>query len=560
VVLHSVRPWRGVRPGRAALAGLAFVLIAAQFLAVSPLGARLVDRSVQAHTPGQPYFARTWARTDKPVADGEVARTWMWGPEANTPVLEEPYAESPGGRRLVQYFDKSRMEITHPDAVDDGVWYVTNGLLVVELVSGRRQLGNDLFVQHAPADVNVAGDPDDPHGPTYATFGKLRSQPPLEDGGAITHRIDRAGHISGDLTLARHGATAALRVTVPGLDHQVASPFLDFMRSSGIVYVDDAFVHDRLFVHDFYATGLPITEAYWATVRVGGTPLDVLVQCFERRCLTWTPSNPPAWQVEAGNVGLHYQAWRATHPPDEPDEPDTPSPTATFEPAATGTTPGTATMTTSTATAATATATWTPAPAETLQPFPTFTPTPTRTPSPTPSPTPTPTPTATPIPGSPDPVEWACLSVQERDMLERINAHRVALGLAPLTVSVRLNRAAYGFAYDMADRNYYPYPASQNTQAPYPLWLGGPGVDDRLATAGYTGYTVVAEILGYGLQYSNAEAMFAAWRNSNPHNAKLLQPDVTQVGIGHADKPGAIRNAWVVVLANGNDTTTFACP
>jgi hypothetical protein len=60
----------------------------------------------------------------------------------------------------------------------------------------------------------------------------------------------------------------------------------------------------------FYATGFPITEPYWSRVPVGGTPRDVLIQCFERRCMTWTPSNPAGWQVEMGNVGQHYYRWR----------------------------------------------------------------------------------------------------------------------------------------------------------------------------------------------------------------------------------------------------------
>ena len=34
------------------------------------------------------------------------------------------------------------------------------------------------------------------------------------------------------------------------------------------------------------------------------------MQCFERRCLTYTPANPAGWQVEAGNVGQHYYQWR----------------------------------------------------------------------------------------------------------------------------------------------------------------------------------------------------------------------------------------------------------
>ena len=45
-------------------------------------------------------------------------------------------------------------------------------------------------------------------------------------------------------------------------------------------------------------------------MKVGGVERDVLLQCFERRCLTYTPSNPDGWKVEMGNVGRHYYAWR----------------------------------------------------------------------------------------------------------------------------------------------------------------------------------------------------------------------------------------------------------
>jgi hypothetical protein len=45
-------------------------------------------------------------------------------------------------------------------------------------------------------------------------------------------------------------------------------------------------------------------------VRVDGVERLVLVQAFERRVLTYTPSNPDGWRVEAGNVGQHYYEWR----------------------------------------------------------------------------------------------------------------------------------------------------------------------------------------------------------------------------------------------------------
>lgn len=277
-----------------------------------------------------PSYGPIWSRADLAVASGMVARTWLWGPTAISGFMAEPYQESSGiatplgwrgltayseaawsgGYRLVIYLDKTRMEITHPDAVDDGLWYVTNGLLVVELTTGRLQLGDDTFEQRTPATVNVAGDSDDPSGPTYATFGLLRDAPALPDGSTIVQRVSRDGTVSDDQSLAAYGVTATHRVSVPGLDHQVASVFWEYMHASGVVYANGAYAVEPLFVNPFYATGLPISEAYWARVKVAGTYKDVLMQCFERRCLTWTPDNPDGWQVEAGNVGLHYYAWR----------------------------------------------------------------------------------------------------------------------------------------------------------------------------------------------------------------------------------------------------------
>ncbi|HUG14673.1 MAG TPA: ScyD/ScyE family protein, partial [Thermomicrobiales bacterium] len=73
------------------------------------------------------------------------------------------------------------------------------------------------------------------------------------------------------------------------------------------------FGEDTGMAQPFYAVGYPITEAYWAEVRVGGTTKWVLIQCFERRCLTYTPDNSAGWQVEAGNVGQHYYRWLQEH-------------------------------------------------------------------------------------------------------------------------------------------------------------------------------------------------------------------------------------------------------
>ena len=75
------------------------------------------------------------------------------------------------------------------------------------------------------------------------------------------------------------------------------------------MYIDGQFVTGPLFNPPFAVSGYPITEPYWVTVPVGGVTEDVLVQCFERRCLTYTPANPDGWQVEMGNIGQHYLRW-----------------------------------------------------------------------------------------------------------------------------------------------------------------------------------------------------------------------------------------------------------
>lgn len=267
-------------------------------------------------------FHETWARTDKPVEEleGEAEHTWIWGPEPMTTGIPERYDDAPDGHRLVQYFDKSRMEITNPDAFDDDLWYVTNGLLVWEMVNGWWQVGDvALDESPEPANVNIAGDPGE-H-PTYAdisTFGLLGS-PGAAPGVVITNFFTNTGEVEQRQELEGYDVTVAHYESETG--HSIALPFWEFMNAEAMVFIealdaedvmggDGEYVTEKLFDNPFYATGYPITEAYWSRVRVAGEERDVLWQCFERRCLTYTPDNPAGFQVEASNAGQHYYRWR----------------------------------------------------------------------------------------------------------------------------------------------------------------------------------------------------------------------------------------------------------
>ena len=286
--------------------GTTRILMALAILALALVP--LFAGSASAAEPGNIHFTRTWQRTDYPVAELLVSRTWMWGPEGRTGLMTEEYLEAPDSQRTVQYFDKSRMEITHPDGDPDSIWYVTNGLLVVELITGQMQIGDNLFEEREPATAPVAGDGNDRNGPTYETFGSLLDAPARPVGEAYVERVSRSGQVTVDPSLGGRNITAAHLDEITG--HTIAAPFWSFMNSRGTVYEDRQYIEALMFGSPVFATGRPITEAYWAEVLIAGTPADVLMQCFERRCLTYNPSNPEGWQVEAGNVGIHYYEWR----------------------------------------------------------------------------------------------------------------------------------------------------------------------------------------------------------------------------------------------------------
>ncbi|HUG14531.1 MAG TPA: hypothetical protein VMM78_05865 [Thermomicrobiales bacterium] len=272
----------------------------------------LVSATTSAAPIGDAAFQRTWERADRPVAEGAAVRSWLWGPTAYSAAVQEPYEQSPGGYRKVQYFDKSRMEITHPGGDQSSQWYVTNGLLARELITGDRQVGDSAFEDGEPANVGVAGDPDDATGPHYATFGMITQQPVRPAGATIIDVLARDGSINSGAHLAAHGVTVGPFEPLTG--YSTASVFHAFITAHGTIYQNGDYTTGE--VAGVFAVGLPITEAYWAQVKVAGNVRDVLVQCFERRCLTFTPANDSAWQVEMGNVGQHYHVWR--YPETEP--------------------------------------------------------------------------------------------------------------------------------------------------------------------------------------------------------------------------------------------------
>lgn len=212
----------------------------------------------------------------------------FWGPSA-TEALMEPYAEAPGGQRLVQYLDKGRMELTNP-----ATSVVTNGLLAKELVTGDQQIGDAAYTHRDPPAIPIAGDPNGA-GPTYALLNtagaSLFTPTPNRGNTAPAASFGDDGRLI--VAIPPPTGIAPLRSYDAATQHNVLAPFADFRNRVGLD-----------------AIGYAVSEPFRATFTIGGAPKGVIVQVFERRVLTYTESNPDPFKTEFGNIGRHYYAWR----------------------------------------------------------------------------------------------------------------------------------------------------------------------------------------------------------------------------------------------------------
>jgi len=259
---------------------------------------------------GKPAFRRVWQRTDLPVQQGVAGYSWLWGPEPFTPVLGEALAESEGGRREVQYFDKSRMEINDPNADANAPWFVTNGLLVNELIQGKVQVGFNAFIPLGPANIPFAGDPDNTF-PTYASLIRILNAPV---GYQIGDHITSGFLPEGSNDYPQYANSPASEITQIQMGFGIPRAFWDYLNRSGTVYENGRYVNNQPLMDWLFVMGYPTTDPFWTRVKIGGVEKDVMFQAFERRILTYVPTNDPAFRVEMGNVGRHYYQWRYVDP------------------------------------------------------------------------------------------------------------------------------------------------------------------------------------------------------------------------------------------------------
>jgi hypothetical protein len=261
----------------------------------------------------QAAFQRVWERYDRPIAEQRAGRSWTWGPAPISGLEREDFSPSPqpplpDGKRTVQYFDKGRMEINDPNGDPASPWFVTSGLLPIELMTGVKQTSFEGGGRWQESYISAVGDPGS--FPAYPDLITLYQSPgavrPETLGRPVTDFLNQDLSITSFSDYANDPATELL----PGQNnHGVPRAFVDFQQQQGLIYRDGRFVRAQVY-DPLFIFGLPVTPPVWTRSIVGGTERPILFQVFERRVLTYNPANPPAFRVEMGNVGQHAYRWQ----------------------------------------------------------------------------------------------------------------------------------------------------------------------------------------------------------------------------------------------------------
>jgi uncharacterized protein YkwD len=116
----------------------------------------------------------------------------------------------------------------------------------------------------------------------------------------------------------------------------------------------------------------------------------------------------------------------------------------------------------------------------------------------------------------------------EEKVLADTNAFRRQNGIAPLAATKQLIVMAQSHARNMARQDTFG-DRDRNGHV-----LDGRGFDDRIKASAYP-FARAAENVGYQLNRPDAAAaMMAAWKKSTGHRRNMLNPELTEIGVGAA--------------------------
>lgn len=105
-------------------------------------------------------------------------------------------------------------------------------------------------------------------------------------------------------------------------------------------------------------------------------------------------------------------------------------------------------------------------------------------------------------------------------VLDEINQFRAQNGLPPVRLSAQLNQAAQGYSEEMAQDGHFDHTS-----------LDGTTFDQRIRGTGYQPGTATENI---AKGQRTPQEVVQSWINSPGHRANLLNPNITEIGVGKA--------------------------
>ncbi|MEX2426319.1 MAG: hypothetical protein WD401_06090 [Thermomicrobiaceae bacterium] len=257
------------------------------------------------HTESTPFASPAFQRTWISEAEAATQGVDLWGSDPLAWRVE-PYAGAPDDRRIVQYFDRGRME------VEAGSSRVTLGLLAHEMTSGEIDLGSGVREERQSPEISIDSGSPDESVPTYLTLsrfvGEMATDRSVGDE-RLTDWINREGRIDQSAT-----------PEVVNVDEYIEESGHNLPDVTAELFERPEFQNER-WVESF---GYPISEPFWTQYRRADQMLPSLVQVFERRILVYTPKLEPSDSFTVASTGRHYSLWRyGTEPhPDTVEPPE----------------------------------------------------------------------------------------------------------------------------------------------------------------------------------------------------------------------------------------------
>lgn len=137
------------------------------------------------------------------------------------------------------------------------------------------------------------------------------------------------------------------------------------------------------------------------------------------------------------------------------------------------------------------------------------------------------------------------LDSEELAFIVLLNNYRMQNGLGQVSGCTSMNRAAQGHSEDMRDQDYFSHTSQGSNKSPW----------DRMCEACYEHSCGINTALAENIAAGNEDAAqtFEQWRTSPGHNANMLDPDFTKVGLGRALGGGTYGVYWTNVFGGDDE-------